>query len=82
MGWKVEAPPQRKSLSDWQTVRKPWLIGFPTAPVEAYAYQRGVSLVPASLAIDIYIWLACRLHALSTICFTALPHLTRRQRLR
>ena len=42
-----EAQSQRKSMSDWASVRKPRLMGFPTGPITAYAYQEAVSLVPA-----------------------------------
>jgi hypothetical protein len=45
-------------------VRKPWLIGFPTAPVGAYAYQKAVPLVLATYYLLPYIDVGVRIGAL------------------
>jgi hypothetical protein len=40
----------RKTLSDWDNVRKPLLFGFPTPRDLPYAYILGVSLLRAMLS--------------------------------
>jgi hypothetical protein len=42
----------RKTLSDWGSVRKPLLFGFPTPRDLPYAYILGVSLLRAKVEIS------------------------------
>jgi hypothetical protein len=44
----------RKTLSDWGSVRKPLLFGFPTPRDLPYAYILGVSLLRASVSAETF----------------------------